>query len=256
VSPADSPDELAWNFAYTLHTREAIQRFISNFSQSPRRRDAEALLANLEHATTVKSDSTQRVNPGSRPQHLRPTVVARRHYQGASKTGPRIANIDSVRSTQQHPTRLRSLQLHHRAIEVDQTSTLMHQPLSPPIVSRPDIAARASGNSGGNGGGGGGGSGGGSGGGGGGGWSDRRLKRRIQRVGISPSGLGIYSFQYVWGGPVFVGVIAQEILEVRPEAVVQNASGYLMVDYSLIDVAMMQLDDWVASMSEKEDQHT
>jgi hypothetical protein len=68
-------------------------------------------------------------------------------------------------------------------------------------------------------------------------------------VGISPSGLGIYSFQYVWGGPVFVGVIAQEILEV------QDASGYLMVDYSLIDVAMMQLDDWVASVSEKEDQH-
>jgi outer membrane protein OmpA-like peptidoglycan-associated protein len=168
-----------------------------------------------------------------------------------------------------HLTRLRPNHSHRRSIEANQTSTLtpvtpIPQPLPPPVVSRPDMVSRSGGGSGGsNGGGGGGGSSGGGGGGssggggggGGGGWSDRRLKRRIQRVGTSPSGLGIYSFQYVWGGPVFVGVIAQEILEVRPEAVIEDASGYLMVDYSLIDVAMMQLDDWVASMSEKEDQH-
>jgi hypothetical protein len=63
-------------------------------------------------------------------------------------------------------------------------------------------------------------------------------------VGTSPSGLGIYSFQYVWGGPIFVGVIAQEILEIRPDAVIHDASGYLMVDYSLIDVPMMTIDEW------------
>jgi outer membrane protein OmpA-like peptidoglycan-associated protein len=210
-----------------------------------------------------------------------PTFVAHPHHHGAPRTDHSASKTDHNASWTYHHrlaethhhvrpelpilrvTRLRPNQLHHRSIDANQTSTLtpitpIQEPLSPPVVGRPDISARSGGGSAGGGGssggssggagsGGGGSGGGGSGGGGsggGGGWSDRRLKRRIQRVGTSPSGLGIYSFQYVWGGPVFVGAIAQEILKTRPDAVIYDASGYLMVDYSLIDVPMMTIDDW------------
>ncbi len=83
-------------------------------------------------------------------------------------------------------------------------------------------------------------SGGGGGGGGGGGWSDRRLKRDIVWLGLSPSGLPIYSFQYVWGGPRYVGVMAQDLLKLRPEAVIFDECGYYRVDYAKIDVAMRE----------------
>ncbi len=88
--------------------------------------------------------------------------------------------------------------------------------------------------------------GGGGGGGGGGGWSDRRLKRDIRRIGTSASGLAVYSFRYVWGGPVMVGVMAQDLLATRPDAVLTGAGGYLMVDYAKIDVTMMTLASWRA----------
>jgi hypothetical protein len=81
---------------------------------------------------------------------------------------------------------------------------------------------------------------GGGGGGGGGGWSDRRLKRDIVRLGASPSGLPIYAFQYVWGGPRFVGVMAQDLLRLRPDAVRLDESGYYKVDYARIDVEMRE----------------
>ena len=81
---------------------------------------------------------------------------------------------------------------------------------------------------------------GGGGGGGGGGWSDRRLKRDIVRLGVSPSGLPIYAFQYVWGGPRYIGVMAQDLLKLRPDAVIMDEFGYFKVDYSRIDVEMRE----------------
>ena len=78
------------------------------------------------------------------------------------------------------------------------------------------------------------------GGGGGGGWSDRRLKRDVVRLGASPSGLPIYAFQYVWGGPRYIGVMAQDLLKLRPDAVILDESGYYKVDYSRIDVEMRE----------------
>ncbi len=86
---------------------------------------------------------------------------------------------------------------------------------------------------------------GGGGGGGGGGWSDRRLKRRIRRIGTAANGLTLYSFQYVWGGPLFVGVMAQEVMSVYPEAVLEGPGGYLRVDYEKLGMRMMTLDDWL-----------
>jgi hypothetical protein len=51
----------------------------------------------------------------------------------------------------------------------------------------------------------------------------------------------MYSFRYVWGGPELVGVMAQDLLKLRPDAVVATDSGYLKVDYEKIDVKMMTL---------------
>jgi outer membrane protein OmpA-like peptidoglycan-associated protein len=183
----------------------------------------------------------------------RPIFVARHHIHAASRTEHRSAHVQHVRPTSHtvyHVSPLRTLASHHRSIDAAPTGALtsVQQPKSSIEIPPPDLATRGS--AGGNGGNGGNSGNGGGGSGGGGGWSDRRLKRRIRQVGLSPSGLRIYSFQYVWGGPVFVGVIAQELLEVKPEAVIQDESGYLMVDYSLIDVVMMPLNDWVALQPE------
>ncbi len=86
---------------------------------------------------------------------------------------------------------------------------------------------------------GGGGGGGGGGGSGGGGWSDRRLKWHIWQVGTTPEGFGLYSFQYRWGGPEWVGVMAQEVMEKRPDVVRVSDSGYLFVDYEKLCLRMV-----------------
>ncbi len=80
--------------------------------------------------------------------------------------------------------------------------------------------------------------------------SDRRLKTDIKRIATSPSGIPIYSFRYVSGGPTYVGVLAQDVLKVRPEAVRTNPSGYMTVDYGMIDV-LMTLDAYKASHNAK-----
>lgn len=81
-----------------------------------------------------------------------------------------------------------------------------------------------------------------------GGWdgSDRRLKTEIRRIGTSPSGIPVYIFRYVWGGPLFIGTMAQDLLLIRPEAVMQTASGYYMVNYAKLDIKMMSIDDGIS----------
>lgn len=62
-------------------------------------------------------------------------------------------------------------------------------------------------------------------------FSDVRLKRDIERVGTRPDGLGVYLFRYLWSPVRYIGVMAQEVLKVKPEAVSAHPSGFLMVDY-------------------------
>ena len=64
--------------------------------------------------------------------------------------------------------------------------------------------------------------------------SDRRLKTNVKLVGTLPSGLHVYEFNYVWGGPRQRGVMAQEVKHVIPEAVVVMSDGYLAVDYEKV----------------------
>jgi hypothetical protein len=60
--------------------------------------------------------------------------------------------------------------------------------------------------------------------------SDRRLKRDIKRIGSTPSGIPVYSFNYLWGEPA-VGVMSDEVPE---EWVVRHPSGFDMVDYTRV----------------------
>lgn len=64
--------------------------------------------------------------------------------------------------------------------------------------------------------------------------SDRRLKVHVVKVGELPSGLSVYEYEYIWGGPRQRGVMAQEVQHIIPEAVIQDADGYLSVDYSKV----------------------
>lgn len=63
--------------------------------------------------------------------------------------------------------------------------------------------------------------------------SDRRLKTTIQRIGSLVNGLPLYLFRYLSGGDPQVGLMADEVLKVRPEAVSVDPNGYYMVDYRL-----------------------
>jgi hypothetical protein len=64
--------------------------------------------------------------------------------------------------------------------------------------------------------------------------SDRRLKREIKRIGEHALGIGVYSYKYIWDNIPQVGVMADEVELVRPEAVITGADGFKMVDYGAL----------------------
>ncbi len=64
-------------------------------------------------------------------------------------------------------------------------------------------------------------------------WSDRRLKRNIHKIGQLENGLNVYTFNYIWDSALTVGVMADEVRKVKPEAVI-NINGFDLVDYSKI----------------------
>ena len=61
--------------------------------------------------------------------------------------------------------------------------------------------------------------------------SDRRAKTDIRKVGTLDNGLNVYAYRYKSGGPVQIGVMAQEVAEVNPSAVA-NIGGLLHVNYA------------------------
>jgi hypothetical protein len=76
--------------------------------------------------------------------------------------------------------------------------------------------------------------------------SDVRLKRDIIPVGEA-SGLGLYRYRYLWSDTAYVGVMAQEVAAVMPEAVQRGADGYLRVNYSRLGLRLQTWDEWVAA---------
>lgn len=61
-------------------------------------------------------------------------------------------------------------------------------------------------------------------------FSDIRLKENIKRIGTLANGIATYSFKYIGNKAQQFGVLAQEVLGIKPEAV-GTSGGYLYVDY-------------------------
>lgn len=61
-------------------------------------------------------------------------------------------------------------------------------------------------------------------------YSDRRLKTDIKIVGKLENGLNVYSYRYTAGGPYEIGLMADEVRAVNPDAVT-NINGFDAVDY-------------------------
>jgi hypothetical protein len=80
--------------------------------------------------------------------------------------------------------------------------------------------------------------------------SDVRAKKDIAPVGKLENGLGLYRFSYIGGDKIFVGVMAQEVEAIRPDAVIRDDAGYLRVNYARLGLRMRTWEEWVASGQE------
>jgi hypothetical protein len=66
-------------------------------------------------------------------------------------------------------------------------------------------------------------------------------------LGHLDNGLGFYRFSYIGSDKAYVGVMAQEVEAIRPEAVVRGSDGYLRVNYDLLGLRMQTFDEWTAA---------
>ena len=77
--------------------------------------------------------------------------------------------------------------------------------------------------------------------------SDIRLKHDITLLGYLDDGLGFYRFSYNGGDKAYVGVMAQDVQSVMPEAVVRGRDGYLRVDYEKLGLRFESYQQWIES---------
>ena len=77
--------------------------------------------------------------------------------------------------------------------------------------------------------------------------SDIRLKHDVTLLGRLDDGLGFYRFSYNGSDKAYVGVIAQEVQKVMPEAVVRGRDGYLRVYYHKLGLTFETYDRWLAA---------
>jgi hypothetical protein len=76
--------------------------------------------------------------------------------------------------------------------------------------------------------------------------SDQRLKRDITPIALTSNGIQLYSYQYLWSDEVYVGVMAQDLLN-NPQwkdAVITSNTGFYKVDYSKLGLQMMTLGQY------------
>ena len=77
--------------------------------------------------------------------------------------------------------------------------------------------------------------------------SDIQFKHDVVRIGTVAEGIGLYRFRYNWSDQVYVGVVAQEVEAVRPDAVIRGDDGYLRVYYDRIGAPFDTLQHWRAT---------
>ena len=76
--------------------------------------------------------------------------------------------------------------------------------------------------------------------------SDRRLKRSIRLLARLHNGLKIYAFKYLWSDVVYVGVMAQDLLQ-NPkwkDAVITKVNGFYAVNYAMLGLKMTTFAQW------------
>lgn len=64
--------------------------------------------------------------------------------------------------------------------------------------------------------------------------SDRRLKKNIFKIGKLSNGLSLYQYRYINDAGPFIGVMADEVEKIMPEALGPIIDGYKTVDYDMI----------------------
>ena len=77
--------------------------------------------------------------------------------------------------------------------------------------------------------------------------SDINVKHDIAFLGHLNNGLGLYRFSYNGSEKAYVGVIAQQVQFVRPDAVSRDADGILRVHYDRLGVRFETYDQWLRS---------
>ena len=77
--------------------------------------------------------------------------------------------------------------------------------------------------------------------------SDIALKHDIVLLGHLDNGLGFYRFSYNGSSETYVGVMAQEVQAVMPQAVQRGRDGYLRVNYDRLGLDFQTYDQWLAS---------
>lgn len=71
--------------------------------------------------------------------------------------------------------------------------------------------------------------------------SDIRTKENIKAIGLLSNGLPVYEYEYKpeWkneaGHGKFIGVMAQEVAQVQPKAIIYRKDGYMMVNYGALN---------------------
>jgi Chaperone of endosialidase len=78
-------------------------------------------------------------------------------------------------------------------------------------------------------------------------FSDVRLKENVSLLKRLDNGIGLYSYRYLWSDTIYVGVMAQEVEKILPEAVVHGPDGYLQVDYDALGLQLRTFDEWKTS---------
>ena len=66
-------------------------------------------------------------------------------------------------------------------------------------------------------------------------------------LGHLDNGLGFYRFSYLGSSKANVGVMAQEVQSVMPEAVTRGSDGYLRVYYEKLGLTFRTYRDWLAA---------
>ena len=77
--------------------------------------------------------------------------------------------------------------------------------------------------------------------------SDVRLKNDIVLLGHLANGLGFYRFSFKGSNTLYVGVMAQEVQQLKPQAVTRGRDGYLIVYYERLGLKFETYNQWVKS---------